>query len=148
MHISVLCFCWSTLVVKWNNALVLIPQQPLLPVSYSAPSQCTDVGCVGEKGELVDCTDISCDTLISVIYIPVPYRASLLYQALQEYRSLNSHWYCGRPQGLTNWNLHFQMFNEWSLYGIGSFLLRQRAPAIADGFGLMTSYMNLTSNVL
>ena len=40
-------------------SIMLILQQLLLLVSYSAqPSYCTDIGCVGEKGEPVDCTVI------------------------------------------------------------------------------------------
>ena len=40
--------------------LVLILQQLLLLVSYTAqPSECTDMGCIGEKGEPVDCSIVA-----------------------------------------------------------------------------------------
>ena len=61
--------------------LVLILQQLLLLVSYTAqPSECTDVGCVGEKGEPVDCsisfTMLSCQcdlcTMQGVPGVPGP----------------------------------------------------------------------------
>ena len=45
--------------------------QLLLLVFYSAqPSQCTDVGCVGEKGELVNFSVSVSHFHLNVIYVP------------------------------------------------------------------------------